>query len=222
MIEKQKADCVFLFLCLVVLFVCLFVVTTRFAARFLLSNFMSDAERMNESLLSNNLSLLRRVLFSRSLRLLPLIHQIGVVEGLAIIVKLYPGILPLSDQHFLAFLSELLKMLSVADGEMTDATLQDHAVDKDGYTTTSAERDRSQFPSHSFSLFFRRECVMNVHNTKIVIPGELAPGVQLRVSAIVLLHSVICKYNNQFFDAEWIGKVTCKKKYGWRLVEVIF
>lgn len=155
---------------------------------------------------SKNLSLIRRVLFSRALRLLHLPQQVGVVEGLAVFIKQQPGIMPLSDQHLLAFLSELLKMLSVADGEMSDNALKNHAVNKDGYTTTETERDPSTFPTHSSSLFFRRECIVEVQGIRFLIPEELPAGVQLRVSTIVLLHSVILGHSERFFDAEWIGK----------------
>jgi transformation/transcription domain-associated protein len=157
---------------------------------------------------SDHLSLIRRVLFSRSLRLLPLPQQVGVVEGLAVIIKEIPGVIPLSDQHLLAFLSELLKMSSVADGEMSDSTLKDFVVDKNGYTVSSfhqpvpGESDFSPYPSHASALFFRRECVLDVNGAKVVVPEELPAGVQLRVSSILLLHSVIRGYPDSFFDAK--------------------
>jgi transformation/transcription domain-associated protein len=157
---------------------------------------------------SDHLSLIRRVLFSRSLKLLPLPQQVGVVEGLAVIIKEIPGVIPLSDQHLLAFLSELLKMSSVADGEMSDPTLKDFVVDKNGYTVSSfhqpvqGESNSSSYPSHASALFFRRECVLDVHGRKVVVPEELPAGVQLRVSSILLLHSVIRGYPDAFFDAQ--------------------
>lgn len=77
--------------------------------------------------------MIRRTVFSRSLRLLSLPQQVSVVEGLAVIVKSIPGLIPLSDQHLLAFLSELLKMLSVADGEMVDKNFKTTIVDKNGF-----------------------------------------------------------------------------------------
>lgn len=155
---------------------------------------------------SDHLSLIRRVLFSRSLKLLPLPQQVGVVEGLAVIIKEIPGVIPLSDQHLLAFLSELLKMSSVADGEMADSTLKDFVVDKNGYTVSSfhqpVQGETNSYPSHASALFFRRECVLDVHGRKVVVPEELPAGVQLRVSSILLLHSVIRGYPDPFFDAK--------------------
>lgn len=166
---------------------------------------------------SSNLSLIRRVLFSRSLKLLPLPQQVGVVEGLAVIIKEMPGVFPLSDQHLLAFLSELLKMSSVADGEMSDSSLKDFVVDKNGFAVSSRSQythsESSSRPTHASALFFRRECVLGVGGYKVVVPAELPVGVQLRVSSISLLHAVIKGYSDSFFDAETaspIGKSHCR------------
>lgn len=152
------------------------------------------------------MSLIRRVLFSRALRLLPLPQQVGVVEGLAMFVKHHPGLLPLSDQHVLAFISELLKMLSVGDGDMTDAALKDHTVGKDGYVVSELEIEHSTFLTHSTAIFFRRDSFASIGKKKIVITEELPAGVQLRVSSIMLLHSIILSHTEDFFDAEWVGK----------------
>ena len=152
--------------------------------------------------------MIRRVIFSRSLRLLPLAEQVGAVEALAFIVKEAQGILPLSDQHLLAFLSELLKMSSVADGEMTDSSLVLYVVDKNGYALAGKKPNSSsnlrseRCPSHASAIFFRRECVLQMERNKFIIPEELPHGVQLRVSSISLLHSVILGHPNEFFDAE--------------------
>ena len=62
---------------------------------------------------SEQLSLIRRVLFSRSLRLIPLSQQVAVIEGLSVLVQEVPHAIPLTDQHLLSFLSELLKICSV-------------------------------------------------------------------------------------------------------------
>ena len=64
-------------------------------------------------------STLRKLVFSRSLRILPLPQQVGAVEALAVIVNEFPSFLSIKDQHFLSFLSELLKMCSVSDGEVS-------------------------------------------------------------------------------------------------------
>jgi transformation/transcription domain-associated protein len=177
---------------------------SSFTARFVLVNlFISPfTAEQNASFFSERLSLIRRVLFSRSLRLMPLPQQVGVVEGLAVIIKEVPGLLPLSDQHLLAFLSELLKMSSVADGEMSDKTLTNCVVDKNGYVASKIDANAEVYPSHASALFFRRECAVSIHGVKFVVPEELPVGVQLRVASIALLHAVIRGYTNAFFDAE--------------------
>jgi hypothetical protein len=50
---------------------------------------------------------------------MPLPQQVGAVEALAVIINEFPGFLSIKDQHFLSFLSELLKMCSVSDGEVS-------------------------------------------------------------------------------------------------------
>ena len=146
--------------------------------------------------------MIRRALFSRSLRLMPLPQQVGVVEGLATVLKELPGLLPLSDQHLLAFLSELLKMCSVADGEMNDKTLVHSVVEKNGFIDSPVDMNSSPYPSHASALFHRRECAVDMDGYVLVVPEELPIGVQLRVSSIVLLHTVIRGYTDEFFEAE--------------------
>jgi hypothetical protein len=153
--------------------------------------------------------MIRRVLFSRSLRLLPLLEQVGVVEALATLVNQIPGLIPLEDQHLLAFLSELLKMASVADGEMNDTNLAGTVVDKNGFVVPYHDHHAAGGESHtgvpSFrasSLFLRRDCILKIEGGRLFIGEELPPGVQLRVSSIELLRSVIRGNPDPFFDAE--------------------
>jgi hypothetical protein len=139
--------------------------------------------------------------------LLPLPEQVGAVEALAVIVGQLPEIIPLNDQHLLAFLSELLKMSSVADGDMTDSNLVGNVVDKNGFAVPAHEKASkdSKGPEPevpSSALFLRRDCILTVPGAKIVIAEELPCGVQLRVSSISLLRSVIRGHANPFFDAE--------------------
>ena len=153
--------------------------------------------------------MIRRVLFSRSLRLLPLPEQVGAVEALSVIIDQFPDIIPLTDQHLLAFLSELLKMSSVADGEMSDQNLTGFVVDKNGFAVSAQQKNGpSKEPkglvcsAHASSIFLRRACIVVVDGVQIVINEELPFGVQLRVSSICLLRSVIRGHPNAFFDAE--------------------
>lgn len=153
--------------------------------------------------------MIRRVLFSRSLRLLPLLEQIGVVEALATLVNQIPDLIPLEDQHLLAFLSELLKMASVADGEMSDPNLAGSVVDKNGFVVPYQDHhvasgdSQTNEPSFRASLLFlRRDCLLKVEGGRLFIGEELPPGVQLRVSSIELLRAVIRGNPDTFFDAE--------------------
>ena len=70
-------------------------------------------------LFKTHLTQVKRSLFSRSLRILPLPDQVGVVEGLTFLVSCAKDVFPISDQNLLASVSELLKMLSLADGALT-------------------------------------------------------------------------------------------------------
>ncbi len=161
-------------------------------------------------LLKDQMALIKRVLFSRSLRLLPLPEQVGVVEALTIFVDQSPTLIPLNDQHLLAFLSELLKMSSVADGEMTDSNLSGNVVDKDGYVVpvheqsvaTKSDSRPKYRESPNSALFSRRDCILGTKGAKIFIPQESATGVQLRTASILLLRAVIRGHANAFFDAE--------------------
>jgi hypothetical protein len=165
---------------------------------------VGNSSQIEENLdfVKGRIDLIRRVIFSRTLRLLPLPHQVGAIEGLATIVKFFPSLFPLTDQHVLTFLSELLKMASVADGEMTDSKLNDIVVDKDGYVPSETSTDHSIHQRHSSSLFFRRECAIALNDFVVVVPCELPTGVQFRVSSIVLLHSIIKHNSDAFFDAD--------------------
>ncbi len=148
-------------------------------------------------------------MFSRSLRLLPLQEQVGAVEALTVLVDRVPDLIPLEDQHLLAFLSELLKMASVADGEMTDNNLIGSVVDKNGFVLPEhrhhsqksdiQDADPALRPS---SLFLRRDCILTIGSRKLLIGEELPCGVQLRVSSIQLLRSIIRGHPDTFFDSE--------------------
>lgn len=175
----------------------------------MLKYFLDEPSKTADNLdfVKGRIDLIRRVLFSRTLRLLPLPHQVGAIEGLATIVTFFPSLFPLTDQHVLTFLSELLKMASVADGEMTDSKLNDIVVDKDGFVPSESSTDRSLNPKHSSSLFNRRECVIALGSMLVVIPCELPIGVQFRVSSIVLLHSIIKHNTDAFFDADSVTPI---------------
>lgn len=160
------------------------------------------------AILKKHLSTIKRVLFARSLRLLTLSEQVGVVEALAVVVNSAPTVLALDDQHVLAFLSEFLKLSSIADGEMADSNMVGHVVNKDGfvnpaYAGLSGPSRPSSSMQHMNGIFLRRESVVHVQGEKyVVIPEELPCGVQLRVSALRLFNTVIRRHSDSFFDAD--------------------
>lgn len=145
---------------------------------------------------------MRQTVFPRSLRLLPLPHQVGIVDALTTILKEFPDFLPLEDQHLLASISELLKMANVADREMDDSKLDGRAVDKDGFVFLSNDPVLGKQTDHATSLFFRRSCVFNSNSKLMFLPGELPTSVELRSMTIVFLHAVLKIHQKQFFEAD--------------------
>jgi FAT domain len=123
-------------------------------------------------------------------------------QGLALVVKRTPTLLALTDQHLLSFLSELLKMCSVADNEMNDPSLKDSSVDKNGMVDALPDQQKPGNLTHASALFFRRESAIEIPGGRFVLPEELPTGIQLRVSSILLLHSVIRAHPGPFFEAE--------------------
>ncbi|GAX24432.1 transformation/transcription domain-associated protein [Fistulifera solaris] len=176
----------------------------RFTARFVLVNFILRpfSVEQNKEFVAEHMSFITRVLFSRSLRLMPLPQQAGIVDGLTVVINELPNLIPLSDQHLLAFLSELLKMSSVADGEMTDNTLANSVVDKNGYVGTPIDLNTHFRPSHAAALFNRRECMARFQKAWLDVPDECPVGVELRVASIRLFHVAIKVHTDAFFDAD--------------------
>jgi hypothetical protein len=136
-------------------------------------------------------------------------EQVGVIEGLAALSDQLPNLIPLDDQHLLAFLSELLKMASVADGEMSDPNFIGSSVDRNGFVVPAEEQSKKSEneskgspPFRASSLFLRRECVVYCREGKIVVSAELPLGIQLRISTIALLRSVIRGHPDTFFDSD--------------------
>ena len=161
-----------------------------------------------EKLLSDHMCTIKKLFFSKSLRLLPLPEQVGVFDALAFLIYRIPSLLPLSDQHLLAFLSEFLKMSSIADGEMSDSSMSGYFVDKNGFVVSAQEAESipvtSQQSSHTSSIFLRRECAVKCPNDGqyVSIPEELANGIQLRVSGLRLFRAVVRRHADAFFDAD--------------------
>jgi hypothetical protein len=156
--------------------------------------------------LSSHMSTIKRFLFARSLRLLPLSEQVGVFDALAFLIQEIPSLVPLSDQHLLAFLSEFLKMSSIGDGEMKDMNVSGHVVDQNGFVVSPQDKSpaASQHSAHTCGIFLRRECAAKspIAESYVVIPEELPDGVQLRVSGLRVFRAVIRQHVDEFFDAD--------------------
>ena len=93
----------------------------RFAVRHVIRLMSRDSEAIY-SLLSKHVDSLKHLLFPRSLRSLPLPNQCAAVDAVAFIVERAPSLIPIGDKHLHSFLSELLKVVSMADGEFADPT----------------------------------------------------------------------------------------------------
>jgi len=183
---------------------------SRFAVRYAMKLYMIDSmpTKEIEELLSSHMSTIKRLLFARSLRLLPLPEQVGVFDALAFLIQEIPSLVPLSDQHLLAFLSEFLKMSSIGDGDMKDQNVSGYVVDKNGFVGLAqdweSQQARGHLYDHTCGVFLRRECaaMSPVEGSYIIIPEELPSGVQLRVSGLRLFRAVIRRHVDEFFDAD--------------------
>ena len=168
-----------------------------------------------EKMLSENSSLIKRMLMSRSVRTLPLPEQVAVVDGLAFIVQEAPSLILLTDQRILETMSDLLKMAAVADG-VIQAKNQDPFskgiyIDRNGYAVAICDdveisnKMTTSTVTHASSIFLRKDHILNEQVTggigKIFVPAELPLGVQLRLSSLLLFRAVIRRHADTFFDA---------------------
>lgn len=182
----------------------------RFAIRYAIKLYIIDStpKKTLDKLLSCHMTTIKRLLFLRSLRLLPLSEQVGVFEALVFLIQEAPSLVPLSDQHLLAFLSEFLKMSSIGDRDMTDLNMSGYVVDKNGFVSSAQDKDpqrpMSQLQAHACAVFLRRECATKspVEGSYVIIPEELPNGIQLRVSGLRLFRAVIRQHADEFFDAD--------------------
>jgi hypothetical protein len=183
----------------------------RFAARsgleFLYDGQSSDSLDM-QKIISEHGSIIKRNLFSKSLRNLQLLDQIASIETFAYIIKHAPDSVPLTDNHVLVFISESLKMMSVADGEMTSESISNSMIiDKDGYSPRTSRNSCmiSKFSTltHATGIFLHEAFDLVYSNGyRLQVGAELPIGVQLRVSSLNLFHEVLKKHSDSFLEAE--------------------
>lgn len=162
--------------------------------------------------LSRHTSSLKRLLFPKLLRTLPLPNQCAVVDACAFILDRAPQLIPITDQHLLAFLAELLKMISIADGEFADPSFGSVVlIDKNGVAPNKGGESTSQNrpAMHASSIFLRKGSVIedSSFGGRIQVPEELPLGVQLRVSTLLLFRGLIRGFPDEFFDADPQSKI---------------
>jgi hypothetical protein len=141
---------------------------------------------------------------------LPISEQVATIEAFTFIANQDPKLLPLSENLVLVFFSELLKMMSVADGEMTSESISNAVIiNKDGYSPKS-EKQRNNCMisphsslSHASGIFLRDKYSIKANGIGcIVVPTELPISVQFRVSSLILFHCVLKAHGDTFFDAD--------------------
>lgn len=159
-----------------------------------------------DGLLHSSANTLKRLLFPKLLRTLPLPNQVACIDAVAFILTKFPKLLPITDTKLQAFVSELLKMISIADGALSDPSFGSIVlIDKDGFAVNSdgeaTSRPRSNVrPS---SVFLRKSFVLEdeTYGGRIQVPAELPLGIQLRVSTLQLFRGLITGWPDEFYDA---------------------
>ena len=180
----------------------------RFAARHGLKQLYGGANNGICGVLEKNMAILRKTIFSRSLRNLSLPEQIASIETLLFVVLRAPKIFPLSDNLLLAYLLDLLKMLGVADKEMTSESVSPSLIsDKDGYCPMDERNDnmvdKGAYLTHSSQIFLRNETLLDdgSFGFRVLVPRQLPHGIQLRLSSLGLFHALIKSHSDEFFSA---------------------
>ena len=175
----------------------------RFAVRLFLR--IVSRDMLLDSLIQNDVSSMKRLVFPRILRNSPLPEQISIVESIAFMMDRSPSLFSIEDQTCLSFTAELLKMVSVADGDISDTMSCVVLIDKNGFVAQKDSPNQQAKPNtHTSSLFLRRKFTLKIesYGGSFVIPEELPLGVQLRIASIFLFRSVIRNFPTQFFDSE--------------------
>lgn len=167
-----------------------------------------DTNKLTE-IMKKHSSIIKRHIFSKSLRHLPLLDQVATIETFTLVMTNAPEIIPLSDNHVLVFLSELLKMMSVADGEMSSESISNSIIiNKDGYSPkvsrSSCMVNKFSSLSHATGIFLRErfDVIFGQGGYRMKVDAELPIGIQYRVSALKLFHAVLNKHSIAFLEAE--------------------
>ena len=164
----------------------------------------NDCTSLDE-LLSDHVTSLKRLLFAKLLRTLSLPDIVAVVDAVAFINEAVPNLIPISDANMMSFLGELIKMICIADGEISDKSFGSVVlIDKDGYAVDSdGEPISDNKPLVQPSSIFQRHTITledDCIGARIVVPEGLNLGVQLRVSTLFLFRALVRL--DEFFEAE--------------------
>lgn len=171
-----------------------FISINRFAVRHALRLLSKDNSTTLESMLSPHVNSLKRLCLPKLLRILPLAQQVAVVDACAFLLDRVPKLITIDDQNLLAFVSELLKMINIADGEFADPAFGEVVlIDKDGLAVDGGggggESALSRATVRASSLLLRRAIILEDATSfggRVRVPAELSMGEQLRVSTILL------------------------------------
>lgn len=158
-----------------------------------------------DKLLSGHVNSLKRLLFAKLLRTLSLPDLVAVVDAVAFINEAAPNLIPISDVNMISFLGELIKMICIADGELSDEKFGSVvSIDKDGWAVDSNGKPISDNKPllQPSSIFQRHTITLRDDNigARIVVPEGLSLGVQLRVSTLYLFRAVVRL--DEFYEAE--------------------
>ena len=136
-------------------------------------------------------------------------------------------LIPIADQNLLAFLSELLKMVSIADGEFKDEGFGSVVlIDKNGYAVNSGGESTSgqiRPTVRASSLFLRKKIAVEdeAFNGRIQVPAELPLGIHsygTSVNTTFILGAIIRKNADEFYDADAQSKIgNIRPQRVWRM-----
>ena len=192
----------------------------RFGARLALQHIANSDKVTVALLLGLHESEVRRMIFGKSLLGLPLVQQVGIVESLVFAVSKAPGFIPIDDPQLILCLKDVLEAESKLELREGSAPLSGGAGStssssssaahmrgaKSSATPTSGYASTSSTP-HASAIFLRGPSFLKADVTggpTISIQSELPHSIQLRVSSLLLIRSVINMHTLAFFKNKLI------------------
>ncbi|KAL3798859.1 hypothetical protein HJC23_004647 [Cyclotella cryptica] len=181
--------------------------STKHFVRFAVRHFLRIVTHDNPSIefaIKEYVTSLKRLIFPRILRTSPLPEQVAILESIAFMIERAPLLFSIDDQTVLAFTAELLKMVSVADGDISDTFTSVVLIDKHGFAVSTESPSPPNHGMHTSSVFLNKSFKLqsDLFGGCVVVPEELPLGVQFRVASIYLFRSLIRRFPDHFFDAD--------------------